>query len=223
GFVVLASVPVAAAGLFLEELVGRAVASPAATSGFLLVTAGLLLGGERLRTRRIVGPGGQSAPPVPPGSEAADTETEVGARVGLPTGADPTDPDGSTLANLTLRQALVVGGMQTLALLPGISRSGSTIAAGMGAGLTREAATRFSFLLSLPALLGAFVLSVGDLAEPGPYPGVAIAAAVVAAFVSGYVAIRFLVALVARDRLTGFAIYCVAAAVVGFAAVALRG
>ncbi|MBA2529159.1 MAG: undecaprenyl-diphosphate phosphatase [Euzebyales bacterium] len=140
----------------------------------------------------------------------------------LPVGTDAADPRGNTLERLGAREALIVGGLQTLALLPGVSRSGTTISAGMAAGLTREAATRFSFLLSLPALVGAFSLSLDGLAAPGPYSGAAITAAVVAAFVSGYAAIRFLVKLVARDRLTGFAVYCVVAAAVGLLGTALR-
>ncbi len=81
--------------------------------------------------------------------------------------------------------------------------------------MTREAATRFSFLLALPALLGAGLLSLPDLAQPGPYSGAAIAGGVVAAFVTGYAAIRWLLALVAYERLTGFARWCVFVGVVG--------
>jgi undecaprenyl-diphosphatase len=79
----------------------------------------------------------------------------------------------------------------------------------MTAGLTRPAATRFSFLLALPALIGATVVSVPDLAAgPGVFGPAAIAGGVLAAFASGWLAIRWLLALVARDKLTGFAVYC---------------
>ncbi|MDP9405855.1 MAG: undecaprenyl-diphosphate phosphatase, partial [Actinomycetota bacterium] len=151
---------------------------------------------------------------------ATATATAAPAPPSLPVGDDPGDPAGETLDGLDLRRALLVGVAQVVALLPGVSRSGTTIAAGVAAGLTREAAARFSFLLSLPALLGAFVLSLPELGEPGPYSGPAIAASVVAAFVSGYAAIRFLVRLLSRERLTGFARYCLFAAavtVVGYA------
>jgi undecaprenyl-diphosphatase len=86
---------------------------------------------------------------------------------------------------------------------------------GVVAGLTREAATRFSFLLALPALIGAGILSLGDLAEPGRYTYGDIALGVAASFASGYLAIRFLVALVSRERLTGFARYVVVLGVIG--------
>jgi undecaprenyl-diphosphatase len=219
-FVVLATIPVGLAGVLLEDLVGEAFTNPLVAAAFLLLTAALLTLGEWRRDARINR--AAAARPAP----AADTPVWTGSWVGeasqaqaaplgvLPMGDDAQDPDGAPLDRVRLRQALLIGLVQMVALLPGVSRSGATITAGMVAGLTREAATRFSFLLSLPALLGAFVVSLPDLAEPGPYSGAAIAGAVVAAFGAGYAAVRFLVALVARDRLTGFARYCVFVAVV---------
>jgi undecaprenyl-diphosphatase len=137
----------------------------------------------------------------------------------LPTGEDPGDPRARGLEGLGAGRALVIGLFQTLALLPGVSRSGSTISSGMFAGLTREAATRFSFLLSIPALVGANIVTLPELGDLGGEVGAAgwtaVAIGVLAAFGSGYFAIRYLIALVARDRLTGFARYCVAASVVG--------
>lgn len=219
----LGSVPVALVGGLFKDSFERAFASPLAVSGFLFVSAAVLVGGERWRDRRVTrgerlgaaaGPGdarqlwtgdwrGAQAP------AASEPATE------LPTGEDPDDPAGATLEQLGPRHALIVGLCQVAALLPGVSRSGTTIVAGLGAGLTREAATRFSFLLALPALLGAGMLSLPELGQPGPYPGAAIAGGVVAAFVSGYAAIRWLLALVAYERLTGFARWCVFMGVVG--------
>jgi undecaprenyl-diphosphatase len=117
---------------------------------------------------------------------------------------------------------LIVGVGQCFALFPGVSRSGTTIATGMGAGLTRPAATRFSFLLALPALVGATIVSVPDLAAGNPVFGApAIAGGILAAFGAGYLAIRWLLALVARDRLTGFAVYCVVVGVASLIALSL--
>jgi undecaprenyl-diphosphatase len=124
---------------------------------------------------------------------------------------------------MSLKHALVIGAIQSVALLPGVSRSGSTITGGIFAGLTREAATRFSFLLSIPALVGAGLLKVADLTEVGGYTAVEIAVGVTAAFVAGYAAIRWLVALVAHERLTGFAWYCLAAGTIGLLGVTLFG
>jgi undecaprenyl-diphosphatase len=140
----------------------------------------------------------------------------------LPTGADPADPTATDLSGLTLKQAMVVGLFQCLAVLPGISRSGATIAAGVFSGLSREAATRFTFMLVIPALAGATVLSLPDLAEGGE-TAPELVAGVLAAFVSSYLAIRFLVALVSRERLTGFAYYCIAASIVGLIGYAMIG
>jgi undecaprenyl-diphosphatase len=91
----------------------------------------------------------------------------------------------------------------------------------MSAGLTRPAATRFSFLLALPALVGATVVSAPDLAGgDAMFSTPAIIAGILAAFLSGYLAIRWLLALVARDRLTGFAWYCFAVGGLSLVAIA---
>lgn len=124
------------------------------------------------------------------------------------------------LASLHLPDALVVGLAQAAAVAPGISRSGATIAAGLARGLTREAAARFSFLLSLPIIFGAGLLQVVDVAtttEVAPPPGV-ILAGFAAAAVTGYLCIRFLLNYLRRGSLTVFAIYC---AVAGSAALLL--
>ena len=220
-YVAAASVPVAIVGYFLEDIVADAAEDPRLVALLLLVTAALLTVGEWARTHRVKR-AAAAVPAAAPGQPVwngdwvgprggGDEDADVGS---LPIGDDPTDPAGTTLEGMGLRQAMAVGVLQCLALLPGVSRSGTTITGGLFSGLTREAATRFSFLLSLPALVGAFVLSVPDLAEPGQYSGAAITAGVAASFVSGYIAVRFLVRLVARDRLTPFARYCVFLSVV---------
>lgn len=125
-------------------------------------------------------------------------------------------PDGRRgVDGVGWKDALVIGTFQALAILPGISRSGSTIAAGVARGLTREAAARFSFLLGLPAIVGAAVLLLPDL-EPGIPLGWVIWAAVVAA-VTGLAAIAFLLRFLRTRPLRPFAYYCVAAAAVGLA------
>ncbi len=219
-----ASVPVAVAGLLLEDVLEEAFATPLAVCGFLLLTAVILVGGERLRDRRVAA-GSASTPavagadqPVWTGSWVGGDErrTDVAGTVyETSIGIDGDDPTGMTLDRVGLRTALIIGAGQMLALFPGVSRSGATIMTGVAAGLTREAATRFSFLLALPALLGAGILKLGDLAEPGRYSYGDIAFGVLASFVAGYLAIRFLVALVSRERLTGFAGYVVVLAIIG--------
>ncbi len=226
-FILPASVPIGLVGLLLADHVEGVFSSPLTASLLLLVTAGLLLSMEAVRRQRtartapvdVATAAGQSAGPTWDGSWRAEGAPVTAAvsdlTSALPLGVDPEDPQGTTLAGLTLRQAMTIGLLQCLAVLPGVSRSGTTIAAGVFAGLTREAATRFSFLLVIPALLGATVLSVPDLAERGGETAAELAIGITAAFVSGYLAIRFLVGLVSRERLNGFAYYCIAASVVG--------
>jgi undecaprenyl-diphosphatase len=97
-----------------------------------------------------------------------------------------------------------------VALLPGISRSGISISAGLFAGLTREAAVRFSFLMSAPVIAGAVLFESRKLLAPES--GAAghldlLVAGVVASFVAGYVAIRFLLRYVRGHSFTVFVVY----------------
>lgn len=114
---------------------------------------------------------------------------------------------GDTQADqLSVGRAVTIGLAQGLAITPGISRSGSTIAAGLFLGMDREAAARFSFLLSIPAIAGAFVLKFGDMnvgsAELGP-----IVVGVISSAVSGYLALRLLIKLVRAGDFRSFAYY----------------
>ena len=106
-------------------------------------------------------------------------------------------------------QAAGVGLMQGIATLPGISRSGSTIAGSRLFGLDKEDAAEFSFLLSIPAILGSLVLQIPDLASGGASDigFLPIAAGMLVAGVSGYFAIRWMLQLIKNRRLTGFIIY----------------
>jgi undecaprenyl-diphosphatase len=108
--------------------------------------------------------------------------------------------------------AIAIGLAQALAILPGISRSGSTIAAGLHAGVDRDRAARFSFLLAVPALLGAAVLKTSDLVREPPGPTLLESYLVggLVAFASGYLALRWLLGIVHRGHLDRFAWYCLA-------------
>lgn len=110
---------------------------------------------------------------------------------------------------LRLGDALVVGLAQAAAIAPGLSRSGLTIAAGVFRGLGREAAARFSFLLSIPIILGAGLTQVVDAVRaPGDIALLPLALGFASAAISGYLAIHFLLGLVRRHRLWLFAVYC---------------
>lgn len=120
--------------------------------------------------------------------------------------------------------ALFVGLAQMLALLPGISRSGSTIAAGLFRGVSRTDAARFSFLLSTPAILGAGLLAAVDLLAAQTTGGelLLLVAGFVSAGLVGYLAIAFLLAHLRQHRLYLFAAYCVVVGLVSLLA-ALAG
>lgn len=110
----------------------------------------------------------------------------------------------------TLADVLLVGAAQAVATCPGISRSGTTITAGCFAGFERRFAVRFSFLLSIPAVLGANILSLKDALEAQiPWEEVPLyLAGVLVAAVSGYACIRLLKMIAERGRFGFFAYYC---------------
>ncbi len=154
----------------------------------------MLYVGERLRRRA------DATAPVPvttgaggPGS-ARDVEAAADDR----------------LARMSLGRATLIGSAQVLALLPGLSRSGVTMVAGLLRGLSHEDAARFSFLLATPVILAAGALKIPDLLGPlgasirGP-----IIAGSIASFISAYLAVRFLTRYFETRTLTPFAIYCV--------------
>jgi undecaprenyl-diphosphatase len=109
---------------------------------------------------------------------------------------------------LTWSDALLVGTVQGGAIIPGISRSGSTIATLLLKGVDGETAARFSFLLALPAVFGAALLSLGDLQSLETTALPVYLTGMLAAFVSGLLSIHFLLAVVRRRRLFVFALYC---------------
>ncbi|MCU0606923.1 MAG: undecaprenyl-diphosphate phosphatase [Candidatus Edwardsbacteria bacterium] len=116
-------------------------------------------------------------------------------------------------------RALLVGCAQAVAILPGISRSGSTICAGIYAGTKQEDAAEFSFLLSVPVILGAGLLKFKDALHQGIPAGelLNLAAGGLAAAAVGYVSIKLLLGIVRRRKLEYFAYYCWAAGLAGLA------
>lgn len=129
---------------------------------------------------------------------------------------DARSPQRKKIEDMTWKDALLIGVGQMLALIPGVSRSGGSITFGRGLGYTREAAARISFLMAIPAVLGAGILeavkAVGDTGPAFPGWGVTILATVISFFV-GYVVIIGFLKLVSTFSYKGFAIYrlCLAA------------
>lgn len=119
------------------------------------------------------------------------------------------------MEKMSTKRAFLVGCFQGLGTLPGISRSGSTIVGGLFCKLNKETAVRFSFLLSIPAILGALVLDIKDIFSAGSQalPVIPVIVGMITAAVSGYFAIRFLLKLVQKSKLSYFSIYCVLAGV----------
>jgi undecaprenyl-diphosphatase len=107
--------------------------------------------------------------------------------------------------------ALIIGIMQAIAIIPGVSRSGATISGAISRKLDREFAARFSFLLSIPAILGAAVLQTKDLIKIDANEAVigtsAVIAGTLAAAVTGFFAVRFMIKIVKEKSLWGFAVY----------------
>jgi undecaprenyl-diphosphatase len=164
----LASIPAAVIGLALKSVVEKAFAQPAAVSGFLLLTAALLLISEQIHHRQ------------------------------------------RELDSLNWPDSIFIGFAQALALFPGVSRSGSTIAGGLMRGLDRTAAARFSFLLAIPTMLGAGLIALLDLRDTANATTqlTPLAIGFLAAALVGFLSIRFLLNYLRDHPLTIFAVYC---------------
>jgi undecaprenyl-diphosphatase len=107
-------------------------------------------------------------------------------------------------------KSIIVGCAQALAIMPGLSRSGSTIFAGMLLGIPRETIARFSFIMSIPAIVGAAVLQMGDFFQNPPTADTAVnlIAGMAMSAVAGYLAIKLLLDVIRKNRLQWFGYYC---------------
>jgi undecaprenyl-diphosphatase len=121
--------------------------------------------------------------------------------------ADMVGPQDRTIKNMTLTSAMIIGVAQALALIPGTSRSGVTMTAGRFLGFTRSDAARFSFLLGIPAIAGAGVLTVGDAMASGEPVTMDAVYCAILTFFAGLAAIAFLMALVKRVSFLPYVLY----------------
>ena len=222
---ILATIPVGISGLALEH-VFRTVLGKAVPAAIFLTLNGLILfGGERLRRREPASPGTRDGDRVRAGAAAMTGSGPAGhppeAKL-TAVGAEPTArPDLASdrrLARLRFGEAALIGSAQILALLPGISRSGVTMVAGLARGLSHEDAARFSFLLATPVILAAGILKIPDLTGP---LGAGITGQVLAGSlcsgIGAYLSVRFLVRYFQTRTLTPFAIYCTVAGLASLA------
>lgn len=121
--------------------------------------------------------------------------------------------------HISYRDAFIIGIAQSVAAMPGLSRSGSTIATGLLLGNRKESVAQFSFLMVLAPILGKMLLDVigGEFTDGGEIPAMTFAAGFAASFVTGCLACKFMIEIVKRGKLIWFAAYCLAAGIVSIA------
>jgi len=116
--------------------------------------------------------------------------------------------EGSPLKKVTIRDALMIGFIQGIAIMPGISRSGSTIAIAIFLGINREIASRYSFLLSIPAILGAMIISLDSTIIQTDISMKVILIGIFTAGIVGYISLKTLLHVVKKGNLYYFSPYC---------------
>ena len=238
--IILATIPVGLAGVALEHTFRTVFSKPLLTASFLFVNGFILLAGERARRRHADMEAQEIAADLQAVTERQKASVAAGA--GAPGGGGGRHSSGQRAmkqqhASLAVEAdqrivrrtgwlgAFLLGASQILALLPGISRDGTVMVAGMFRGLSRQDAARFSFLLSAPVILAAGVLKIPDLTGPlgagirGP-----ILFGSLLSGVSAFFALRFLVRYFSDPKrtLTPFAIYCLAAGLGAFIYLSVR-
>ena len=117
---------------------------------------------------------------------------------------------------ITKKEALFMGLGQACAILPGLSRSGTTIAAGLTIGLNKEFAAKFSFILSIPAILGAFLLQAKDIGSAMDANFLPVFLGFIASIIAGYMAIKWMLDLIQNKSLDIFAYYCLVIGILVF-------
>jgi undecaprenyl-diphosphatase len=192
---IVGTIPTGILGVIFNERVKSLFTSGRIAAGFLIVNAGILLAAEALRRRDE-------------------------RRAGIETGSRESQEERfNDVRRLSLRSALIVGGLQAFALFPGISRAGITMAGGLAAGLRHQEAAHFSFLLATPIIFAAGVLEVPQLFGHGAPLGIYAFGAVLAGL-AAYVSARFLIRYFRVGRLDPYAYYCAALGAIGL--IALR-
>jgi undecaprenyl-diphosphatase len=223
--IVLATIPVGIAGLLLEHVFRTVLGKPMPAAAFLFANGLILFLGERLR-RRAPAPAAVAARVTAESGRAPREPESIMRGVDLDAGLDDAQADlrsDARLAQVKMMRGVLIGSAQILALLPGISRSGVTMVAGLTQGLSHRDAARFSFLLATPVILAAGVLKVPDLfGTLGAGIGGQILAGSIASFITAYLSVRFLEKYFRTRTLIPFAIYCLAAGAVSFTILALR-
>ena len=235
--IILATIPVGLAGLALEHAFRVYFSKPLLTASFLFVYGLILIAGERARRRHADMEAQEIAADLQAVSERQKAAVAAGAHGGGGRHSSGQRQMKQQHANLAVEAdqrivrrtgwlgAFLLGASQILALLPGISRDGTVMVAGMFRGLSRQDAARFSFLLSAPVILAAGVLKIPDLTGPlgagirGPILFGSLVSGIAAFF-----SLRFLVRYFSDPKrtLTPFAIYCLAVGLGAFIYLSVR-
>jgi undecaprenyl-diphosphatase len=225
---IAATVPVGLVGLAFEHVIRTTLGRPWVAAVFLTLNGVLLYAVEKLRNRGTTGSHRKGAPVTMTAAredvegDAAGGDHLAAASVPATTAAHgDLEADAAADERLGRRswgEAIGIGAAQILALLPGFSRSGATIAAGLVRGLDHEDAARFAFLLATPVILAAGLLKLPELA--GPEGNGILGQVFVGSLVAGvaaYLSLRFLTRYFHTHTLTPFAIYCTLAGLVSLA------
>jgi undecaprenyl-diphosphatase len=194
----LGTVPGGAIGFFLVQQLVKLFASPRLAAATLIVNGLMLLGAELIRRR----------------SERRDV------------GREEQEDEFKDLSQISVRAVAIVGMSQALALIPGISRSGITMAGGLVAGLRHQEAAKFSFLLATPIIFAAGLLEVPSLFQQNPpLGGDTLAVYLISAVLAGlaaYASARFLVRYFRSGRLDPYGWYCIAFGAVSLIVLSIR-
>ncbi len=211
--IILGTIPVGIAGLLFEHAFRVIFAKPILAAVFLIINGLILLSGERFRTRASVEADEYVATERDQslnsrrqgaGRHASGQQAVRQEELALAVQAD------RRLSTIGYARATIIGSVQILALLAGISRDGVTMVAGMARGLSREDAARFAFLLATPVILAAGALKAKDLVGPlghGIHGQILLGSLL--SGIGAYLSVRFLVKYLQTRTLTPFGIYCI--------------
>jgi len=180
--IIIGTIPAAIFGVLLETPLKRVFASPAIAAAFLIVNGSILFAGERMRRRA---------------EEKMTFKT-----------AKEREANFRSLSSLTWKEALIVGFVQSLALIAGISRSGVTMVAGLAVRLNHEDAARYSFLLGTPLIGLAALLEVPQLVGQTAQTWFYVIIGMIVSGIVAYLCTKFLMKYFETGRLYPFAYYC---------------
>lgn len=205
----LGTLPAAVIGLALTEFLEKAFERPVVVSLELGITGWLMFTGDRIAAEQ---------------QERVAQEQAAARRAAARGDTLVTVNPLRTESQITAEDALFIGGAQAASILPGISRSGATVVAALKAGINKEAAIAFSFLLSIPAIAGAIIVKLPDIvsASAGGELGV-MSIGVVTSAITGVLAIRGFISMFAKRGLKPFGVYCFLLMIAGLLTALARG